>query len=210
MEMKELAHIAIAVLMMFVVSAFAFVFNGNYLPLVQIFIFSVVIVAVPIVMKKAVAYSLDSRVEHSIWNVQRYGFRERDKMKTPLPFGVIVPIIFTVFSSGIFKIMTFLTYDTQGLKHRAARKFSFYSYTEMTDWHNGLIGAVGVLTLWIIAIIGYLPGWEFMAKMAVYYAFWNMVPIAKLDGTQIYFGSRVLWAVFAVITLIFAFYAFIL
>ena len=210
MEMKELAHIAIAVLMAFVVFGFAFVFNGDYSSMAEIFIFSIVVVMIPIIVKKAVAYSLDARVEHSIWNVSRFGFRERDKMKTPLPFGIILPVVFAIFSSGIFKVMTFLTYDTQGLKHRAARKFSFYSYTEMTDWHNGLIGAAGVFVLWIIAIIGYLPGWEIMAKMAVYYAFWNMVPIAKLDGTQIYFGSRVLWTVFAVITLIFAFYAFVL
>ena len=208
--MKELAHIAIAVLMAFVVFGFAFVFNGDYSSMAEIFIFSIVVVMIPIIVKKAVAYSLDARVEHSIWNVSRFGFRERDKMKTPLPFGIILPVVFAIFSSGIFKVMTFLTYDTQGLKHRAARKFSFYSYTEMTDWHNGLIGAAGVFVLWIIAIIGYLPGWEIMAKMAVYYAFWNMVPIAKLDGTQIYFGSRVLWTVFAVITLIFAFYAFVL
>lgn len=210
METKELAHIIAAILMMFVVSAFAFVLKGNYTAIAQIFIFSVVIIGVPIIIKKAVAYSLDARVEHSLWNVQRFGFRERDKLKTPLPFGIILPVVFTIFSSGLFKVMTFLTYDTQGLKHRAARKFSFYSYTEMTDWHNGLIGAAGVFVLWIIAIIGYLPGWELMAKMAVYYAFWNMIPLAKLDGTQIYFGSRVLWTVFAVITLIFAFYAFIL
>ena len=73
--MKELAHIAIAVLMAFVVFGFAFVFNGDYSSMAEIFIFSIVVVMIPIIVKKAVAYSLDARVEHSIWNVSRFGFR---------------------------------------------------------------------------------------------------------------------------------------
>ena len=37
-----------------------------------------------------------------------------------------------------------------------------------------------------------------------------MVPFSKLDGTQIYFGSRVLWSILAVMTLICTMYALLL
>jgi len=132
------------------------------------------------------------------------------EFKKEKPFGFYIPLFFTLFSLGLIKVMTFLTYETGALKHRAAKRHGYYSYTEMTDWHNGLIGAAGVVILLLISLISYLTGLELLSKMAAYYAFWNMIPIAKLDGTQIFFGSRIIWAVLGVITLIFALYAFVL
>jgi hypothetical protein len=211
MEGRELAHVVVAVLMMFVVSSMAFILkSGSFSAIGSVFIFSVIVVGVPVLVKKSVAYLLDSSVEHEVWSVRRYGFREKNQFRKGVPFGILVPLFFSILTLGLLKVMTFLTYETRALKHRAAKRFGFYSYTSMTDWHNGLIGASGIVALWVIAVIGYLPGWEFMAKMAAYYAFWNMVPIAKLDGSQIFFGNRILWVVLGVITLIFAFYGFVL
>lgn len=211
MEGRELAHIVAAILIMFVVSSLAFILKGSgFVDAGQIFIFSVIVVGIPVLVKKGIAYALDASVEHEIWMVRRFGFSEGAQFKRALPFGIIIPLLFSVITLGFLKVMSFMTYETRALKQRAAKRFGFYSYTEMTDWHNGLIGAAGIVALWIIAVVGYLPGWEYMAKMAAYYAFWNMVPIAKLDGTQIFFGNRVLWVVLAVVTLIFAFYAFVL
>jgi len=211
MKGRELAHVSAAVLIMFVVSSLAFILGkGALVNVMQVFVFSIIVVGVPVLVKKWVAYFLDSSVEHEIWMVKRFGFRDKDVLKKPIPFGVLLPLILSAMSLGFFKVLTFLTYEPRALKHRAAKRFGFYSYTEMTDWHTGLIGAAGVLVLWVIAIVSYLPGWGYLAKMAAYYAFWNIIPIAKLDGSQIYFGNRILWTVFAVVTLIFAFYAFAL
>jgi hypothetical protein len=93
------------------------------------------------------------------------------------------------------------------------KKFGPYSFTEMTDWHNALVGAAGILSCLLITFVTYwLPGdfWSVIGKMATFYAFFNMIPFSKLDGSQIYFGSRVLWSVLAVITLIFMTYAMLL
>ena len=153
---------------------------------------------------------LDSSVEHRLWYVYRTGFRPKQHFKREMPFGLIVPLVLAALSVGVLKVMTILTYETRALKHRAAKRHGFYSYTEMTDWHNGLIGAAGIVALLLVSFLAYFPGLEYLSKMAAYYAFWNMLPISKLDGTQIFFGNRVLWTVLGVITLIFSFYALVL
>jgi len=153
---------------------------------------------------------LDANVEHRIWHFQRYGFKPRAKFKKEMPFGVILPLAISIVTLGAAQLMTFLTYETRALKHRAAKRFGFYSYTEMTDSHNGLIGASGVVVLLLISFIAYFPGWEYLSKMAAFYAFWNMAPFSNLDGTQIFFGNRTLWSVLGVIVLIFVLYALFL
>jgi len=210
MGSTEWAHVFAAVLLMFVVSSLEFIMGGDSSALVGVFVFSIVVVLIPVIVKKATAYSLDANVEHEIWKVYRYGWKPKWHFSSAVPFGLIVPLFFMIFSVGAMKVMTFLTYETRALKHRAARRFGHYSYRSMTDWHNGLIGAAGVVSLLLISLIAYFPGWEYLSKMAAYYAFWNMFPISKLDGTQIFFGSRIVWSVLGAITLIFAGYAFVL
>lgn len=210
MEKGELAHIVAAIILMFVVFATGFAIVGETGELVQTFIFAVVVVGVPVIMKNAVAYMLDTSVTHEIWNVFNYGIKPSRHFKKPRPFGLFIPLLFTLISLGAWKVTTFLTYETRALKHRAAKRHGHYSYTSMTDWHHGLIGASGVIILLVIAVVAYLPGWEYLAKMATYYALWNMIPFSKLDGTQIFFGSRVLWTVLAVTVLIFTGYALFL
>lgn len=195
---------------MFVVVGFGFTLIGDSSGLVWAFVFSVIVVGVPIAVKNAVAFFYDASVSHEIWNVYRFGVRPSEHFKKEKPFGVVIPLVFAFLGFLIkvpLMILTFLTYETRALKYRAAKRHGFYSYTEMTDWHNGLIGASGVVSLLLVAVIGYLIGFEFLARLASYYAFWSMVPVSKLDGTQIFFGNRIMWVVLAVVTLIFTFYA---
>src|SRR3990167_6169666 len=204
MEGREFGHVLAAMLMMFVVSVFGFVLvRGDVSSISQVFVFSVVVVGVPVFVKKAVAYLLDSSVEHEIWMVKKFGFSKKSTFKKGIPFGVLVPLVFSVASLGLVKVMTFLTYETSALKQRAAKRFGHYSYTSMTDWHNGLIGAAGIVSLWILAMVLYVlpsPNFEYFSKIAIYYTFWNLVPLSKLDGTQIFFGSTILWTALAIIT----------
>ena len=127
--------------------------------------------------------------------------------------GVLIPIFVAIVSLGTIKLMTVLTYETRALKRRAAKRFGPYSFTEMTDFHNALVGAAGIIACLAITFITYwlpFPGTEIIAKMATFYAFFNLIPFSKLDGSQIYFGSRVLWSVLTIITLIFMMYAILL
>ena len=51
-------------------------------------------------------------------------------------------------------------------------------------------------------IISYLLGYPDFARLNLYLAFFNMIPISDLDGNKIFFGSIVLWSFLATIVLI--------
>ena len=82
----------------------------------------------------------------------------------------------------------------------------------MTDFHNGLVGAAGLFSVLLLALIVYLlpTNLEYLSQMAIVYVVVNLIPFSNLDGTQIFFGSRVLWTTIATITAFFAFAAILI
>ncbi len=210
MGREELPHVLIAVLVVFLVAGFSYFAELLFSPLLQILLFSMIIVLVHVVSKELAAYFFDARVEHSIWMVSRFGLKEHHHLKEPVPLGAILPLFFSVFSLGIFKVMPVLTYETRALRRRAARRFGIYSYTAMTDWHNGLIGAAGIIGLLILSVIAYVSDFEYLAKLAVYYSLANIIPISSLDGAHILFGSRIVWTALAIIVALFFIGAFVI
>ena len=169
-----------------------------------------IILALNIIAKKAMAYYLDSEIEVKLWNIERYGFRPGQKFKRPFPAGVFVPIIFSFITLGTFKWMASLVFDVKAKVHRAAKRHGLWSFSEMTEYHIGLIAASGIGLNLLAAAVGYLINQPEFSKLNIYYAFFNMLPISDLDGNKIFFGSRVIWTFLAVITLVGTFYALFL
>jgi Zn-dependent protease len=213
MKEKEIIQIIVAIAILGLISGFVELINGDIKTFSIIMGAGAIIIAINILSKKTIASRLDADVEHEVWKMERFWFNPSDKLKKSVVAGAIIPLFITIVTLGSIKLMTILTYETRALKRRAARRFGPYSFTEMTDYHNALVGATGIISVLLITFITYwLPGdfWSIIGKMATFYAFFNMVPFSKLDGSQIYFGSRVLWSVLAVITLIFMMYAMLL
>jgi hypothetical protein len=213
MKEREWASVLVAVLLMFIIAGLPSIINGEVFFMLQIFVASFVVVILPLLARKAFAYTLDASVKHRIWKFYRYGIRPGWHLNKEVPFGIIVPLFFAflgLLAKFSIMIFTFLTYETSALKHRAAKRFGYYSYTEMTDWHNALIGASTIVVLLVISLVGYFGNFEILAKLAAYYAFWNMIPFSNLDGTQIFFGNKVLWFVLMATTAIFALYAMVI
>ena len=208
MKESEISHIIIAIIILSIVIGFRDLKALNYMGIVLAILFAFIIIILNVLGKKIMSYVLDLGVEHKIWYLSRYGFRPSQHTKGAMPIGAIIPLVITFFSLGVLKVMTILTYNTKALKRRAV---GYYSYTEITDWHNALVGAAGIVVSLLLAFMGYwFSGTEFLARMSAFYAFFNMLPIGKLDGAQIYFGSRLLWYALAIITIIFAGYALLL
>lgn len=172
------------------------------------FLFAATIIIGNIGAKKITAYFLDAGVEHKIWFWSRYGFKPEQYLRKAVPLGIIIPLVMTIFSLGLVKVPMLMTYNSTALKRRAARRHGFYSFTEMTDFHNALIGASGIVMMLLIFIVSvFFQPTAMLAKIAAYYALVNMVPFSKLDGSQIFFGSRVIWSVLALISIIFTAFA---
>jgi len=205
MEKKEIALIFFAIFLSTIVFGFKQIIEGDYNNLIQISFFSTIIILTSVFSKKAMASLLDIRVRHSIWSFSRYGLKPHQRLKEPFPIGAVLPLVLSLISLGFIKIPTFLIYETNALKRRAAKRHGYYSYTEISDWHNSIIGASGIFSVLLIAVIAYFLPFdvELLFKFASYYAIANMIPISNLDGAQIFFGSRVLYATTATFSLIF-------
>ena len=213
MKHEELPHIITAIIVLFIVISFEPILSLDTNSILNGLLFSIIIIAVSIYSKKLIASYLDSDVEHRIWSFSRFGLRPHQRFKKEIPAGIILPLFFSILSLGFLKFMAVLTYETRALKRRAAKRHGFYSFTEMTEWHNAIVGAAGIAAVLLLSLIAYfipITGLEQLSKMAAFYAFFNMLPISNLDGTQIFFGSRVLWTALAIITIILTSYALLL
>ena len=212
MKSTEFYHIILAILVFTVVIGFVPAIKGDFNTFAQSFFFATIIILVAVFSKKIMAQMLDASVEHTTWTFSRYGIKPGQHLKKPIPAGIIFPLFLTLFSLGTWKFPAILTYETKASKYRAAKRHGYYSYTEMTDFHNGLIGAAGLFSVLILAFVVYfLPtDLEYLSQMAIIYTVVNLIPISNLDGTQIFFGSRVLWTTLATITAFFAFAAILI
>ncbi len=215
MKEKELMHIIIAILVLSIVISFSRLLRSDWGYFGTAILFALIIIGVNILAKKVVANLLDTDVEHAIWFWSRYGVKPGYHIgypkEIPVPAGVLLPLILAAFSAGYVKFATILTYETSALKRRVAKKTGFYSFAEVTDWHIAVIGGAGVVAVLLLSFICYwIPSLEELARISAFYAFFNLIPFSKLDGAQIYFGSRVLWTALAIISAIFAGYALLL
>jgi hypothetical protein len=212
MKSSELSNILTAIIVFTLVFSFQFILKKQWSSILLTLIYAFIIISISIIAKKATANFFDSDVEHETWSMIHFGFKPRNRFQKSIPTGIIFPLILSIISLGAIKLSTFLTYETRALKHRASKRFGFYSYTEMTDWHNALIGASGILVVLILSVASYFipANLELLFKMSAYFAFWNIIPFSKLDGTQIFFGSKILWTLLISLSTIIAFFAFII
>ena len=162
------------------------------------------VIMINIVGKKIASYYLDSEVEVKIWEIERYGFKPEAIFKKPFPIGAFLPLVSKIllFPLGSFVWMASLVFDVKPKAYRAAKRHGLYSFSEMTELHEGKIAATGIIANLLFAVIGYLIGFDEFARINLYYAFFNMLPISDLDGNKIFFGSFISWAVLATIVLI--------
>ncbi|MBM3230625.1 hypothetical protein FJZ22_03170 [Candidatus Pacearchaeota archaeon] len=210
MHIREFLHILGAIIIVGITSAFAPSRAQGAEVILPIFVYSVILVVVAVGGKKLAAHLLDAEVEHELWTMHRFGFKKHQYMSQGMPFGVILPLFFSLFTLGLVKLPALLTYEARAATHRAAKRFGFYSYAAMTDWHNALIAALGLFGLWVLAFVAYLTGHEYLVQMSAWYACASLLPFSKLDGTQLFFGSRVLYTLCLLGTLILTVYSFLL
>ena len=203
---KEIASILIITLVL--------AFSITLLESVRVFLYGILVVflvlLINIISKKVISYYLDSEIEIKFWDVKRYGYRAHQHLRKYFPLGVFLPIITGIFTFGNFVWLASLVFDVKAKTYRAAKRFGLYTFSEMTEYHLGIIAASGIALNLIFAIIGYLVGFSDFARLNIYYAAFNMLPLSDLDGNKIFFGSLTLWSFLAVITLIALGYSFFL
>ena len=182
-------------------------------------IFSVIVLN--ILGKKIMSYHIDSEIEVNLWEIKRTGLfyffnflpfkatHPSRKLSRPFPAGAFFPIVSKIFLFPFNSLvwMASLVFEVKPKVHRAAKRYGLYSFSEMTEWHIGLIAAAGIVTNLIFALVGYLINFPEFSRINIYYAFWNILPLSDLDGNKIFFGSAILWTFLASVVLVGVFFA---
>tara|TARA_B100000315_G_C14401698_1_gene506776 strand:- start:18 stop:644 length:627 start_codon:yes stop_codon:yes gene_type:complete len=206
LDKKELSAIGIITLIL----AFVFSFTGTVDTFFYFLVMIFFVIMLNIFSKKISSYYLDSEIEVKFWEIKRFGFKPNRHFKRAFPSGILFPLITAAASLGYFIWMASLVFDVKPKVYRAAKRFGLYSFSEMAEWHIGLIAASGVLINLIFGVLGYFIGFSDFARLNIYYAFFNMIPLSDLDGNKIFFGSFVLWSFLAALVLIGIGYVFLI
>lgn len=207
MKTNELFHILIAIIVSAFVVSFTNLGTESYS---FAFLFFLIIFILNIATKKLTAYSMQCDTEIKIWHFQRYGLYERSHFKTPIPIGIILPFIISILTLGKVPFLATTQTEITASKAKVAKRQGIYRYSEITDFENGLIPAAGIAVILFFAIVAYFLGVPDFSKYAILFASFNMLPLGHLDGTKIFFGSKVLYAILGVLCLIGLSYIFLL
>lgn len=204
-KLNEIYHILLAVILLGFVMSFSLEFKIE--TFLIYLLFALIVIFVNILVKKLLAYYTDCDIETKIWHFQRYGLYERSYFRKPIPIGFILPLLLSVVSLGAIKFLTLLQFEVSPLKYRVAKRIGLYRFSELTETHIGAIAYSGIIANLVLAILAYLINVPELARLSVYYAAFNMLPLGKLDGNKIFFGSMITWFALAIITGLFVVYA---
>lgn len=161
-----------------------------------------IIIGINVLVKKIVGYNFETAVKTKFWSWSQYGLRKDMHFKKPVPM-LWLPLILIFFTKGFFLWLGILEFDVAAKTERVSRRHGLYRFTEVTEWHMALIATWALTTNLILAIAGYIMGFELFAKLSIYFIAWSVIPIAKLDGSKIFYGSRGLWTVVFTIAMLF-------
>ena len=150
------------------------------------------ILMINILAKKIFAYNVETDVTLNFWSTYWYGFTQKSHFQKPIAMAWL-PLLTSLITFGNFIWMPILEFDVSARPERIARQHGLYRFTAVTEWHIALIAVVGILANIIFAIGGYILGFETFAKWSIFYAAWSILPLGRLDGSKIFFGSRKLW-----------------
>ena len=168
-------------------------------PSITSFLIAFLIIFTSISMKEIASKYFFVDIEHSIWHFQRYGFYEKSKLKKPFPIGLVLPFVLTFISLGYVKLLTLLQFEGKPSKKRILKKRGAVRKSEVKDYDLAFISAWGLWGLVVLAIIGNILNFHELSKWAIYYGFWNLIPISQLDGCKLFFGSFFNWILLVMI-----------
>jgi len=200
MKIKEIASILIVT----VVLGFLINLAKTWDILLKSICLIFLVLAINVFSKKIIAYYFESEIEIKLWNILRFGFKPHRKFKKSFPAGIILPFLSKAifFPLNNFIWMASLVFDVKPKVYRAAKRHGLYRFSEITEYHIGLIAAAGIFANLATALISYFLNFPEFAKLNVYFVFFNILPLSDLDGNKIFFGSKTLWNFLATIVLI--------
>jgi len=208
MEARDYLKEIIIILIAGIIFGLSFAFPDNSLILYSTISF-IIIILLNVITKKIIAYNLEADVKTKFWAWHQYGFRKDSHFKKPLPM-LWIPLLLSFLTKGLFLWLGILETEITPRTERVSKRHGLYRFSEMSEWHIAWIAVFGIITNLILAIISYVFGFEMFSKLNIYFAFWSLIPLGSLDGNKILFGSKSLWFIMFVISLLFLLWSFVI
>lgn len=196
MDKKEIATILLAA----VILALAFSFGNTEIFYAAALSF-LIIISINVLAKKIVGFHFETAVITKFWTWHQFGLRKDMHFSSPIAMAWL-PLLLSLFTKGNFLWLGILEFDIKAKAERVTKRHGIYRFTEVTEWHMALIAMWGLIANLILAIGGYILGFELFAKLSIYFIAWSMVPLGRFDGARMFYASRGLWVTIATITAI--------
>ena len=182
---------------------------------------SAIIIIINILAKEFAAPRYSAKIEHKLWTLQRWGWYKRSYFKKSIPMGIIFPPILSFLTLGFLKPMVFLQHETKNdpakriLKKQGTRRAERKS--ELNEVDMAFISVYGFYSLILLAIVTSILSLYFnipltstIARYAIFYGAWNLIPFGHLDGAKTFYGSLVAYSLLLIVYLIALILTFIL
>jgi len=195
MDKKEGAYIFLAILAMTLILSFRQLIKETltiHLFLIYLLV-SVIIILTYTLAKKITAKILDLKIKHKPWMLNRFLLTEWAHFKKPLAIGLILPLLLSILSNGLFKVLILLEFDIEKTPSRVVKKYGSRRYSNIMDWDYSLIIFYGMLSLIILSLISNIFNNDFaniLSWYSILYAMWNLLPLISPEGNKMFFGSR--------------------
>jgi hypothetical protein len=194
MEKNEFWNIAIALLVMTFIIGFS---EFTITSFIYGFIMSIILLVIFIFTQKIVADQLGIDIKFRLWSFRRYWLRWQDKFDWDFPAWIVFPLILVVLSDGLLKWTAILTFDSKKAAKKAAKKFE-----EIKEFDLALIASSTIFATLVLALVVKLLGFNDFASVACWFALLNILPFGNMNGSKIFFGSKILWIFLVVLTII--------
>lgn len=187
---REFGFILIAILIMaFVISLTYPDMNINAIDFLYGLVYAILILFVSVIAKHITASIIHIEIEHSTWKLTRFWISKKRHLKHALPMGIIFPLLLSILSAGYIKCFAFLQFDSVAKLSKIIKEKGTRRYVEIMEWDLALIAFYGIVAVLVLSLVANFLTISSLAKFAVYYCMWNLIPFGQLDGLKILMGS---------------------
>jgi hypothetical protein len=159
-------------------------------------ILSVIVFSIYLIASKNIAKLHGAKSTLQIWCIDRYWLTKKSKISRlrlgfkTIKTGILLPILFSLFSNGLIRLAAIAHIKVEEISSgRTGKRFP-----HLTDFETARIYLAGPFAcLLLVLILTPLNAFSSLIEIARLITIYSFLPISKLDGTKILFGSLPLY-----------------
>ena len=213
---KEMFYFLVASIVVGYLFAFKQLLTGNLSPWLNYSILAFIMIILNALACELAVLRFGCDAEYRLWGTQNIPWtvkkllshlREKERFKKEVPLWLIVPLVCIFVTLGLVKWLAVLVFEAVPVHLSRMKKGRLYA--ELTEWDLALIASLGPLVSVLLAVVSKIISGDLasgiffdFAKMNIWYALFNLLPLSDFNGAKIFYGSKILWAFLFIFTLV--------